>query len=173
MEAAGMKLILWSVFLAHGAVVYTVCAPLAGGVWQVPNNLDICVIPVVREAGRPGSPATSQNKKKQPVSSMHLLNSTKRSKIPVCPLRGQPGRHTSLSCYGWQIVGDLSLNTNRDTTIHFTIDALGHITKITVTPFTANAYRMVYAQLKQIRFTWRGPTLPPISTTFEKKICIR
>ncbi len=179
-----MKLILCSVLLAHSAVVYTVCAPFSGGVCQLANqnrvnNLNVCVIPEVRVAICPGPHASSHNKKEHPAHSTHLLNSSKRPKIPACALRTQPGRHKCESYVpsgvqnGWRMSSDLSIDTSNDITIHFTIDAHGQIKNVAVTPFTSSLYQTVCDQLKQIHFTWHGTSPPPLKTLFEKKICLR
>lgn len=159
-------IILLSVFLAHGAVVYTVCTPVSGGFCQMPkqsctNNLDICVISVAPKGCR-----------QRPVAA-HLLNSSKRPKTPACVLRTQPEQHKDLSHFGWQMSSDLSVNTPHDITIHFTVDARGHISHIIISPFSSTLYEEICNQLNQILFTWQGTLPPPAYTRFEKQICIR
>lgn len=181
-----MKFILCSVFFAHGAVVYTVCPPFSGGVCQVPNKnrinkLDICVIPVVSEGRRPKSHASSHNKKKLPVPSMHLLNSSKRHEVPICVLRRKQEQHNNLSycCaptktqHGWQMDKDLFVDVSHNTKIRFTINVNGHIEKVMVNPFISSVYQKVCDQLQQIHFTWHGTSPPPAHTIFEKRICLR
>lgn len=166
-----MKLILCSVFLAHGAVVYTVCAPVSGGGCRVPNNLDICVISVASKGRKPGSHATSRPKKKS-----HQFDKS----FQFSQATGGPGqtayaifRDDTTAQNGWQMSNDLSISTTRDITIHFTIDAQGQVNNITIVPFTSTTYQAVCNQLNQIHFIWRGAYPPPISTLFEKKICVR
>lgn len=164
-----MKFILCSVFLAHGAVVYTACTPVFFGLCQAPtqnymNNLTVCVVPVLPGKCRPAPRASSRAKKIHPI-----------------PFRIQPAqrRNSSSHCIptktqdGWQMVGDFHVNTPHDITIHFSIDTRGRITHITVSPFTAAIYQELCNQLKHIHFTWHGPSSPPTQTMFEKKICIR
>lgn len=171
-----MKLILCSVLLAHGAVVYTVCAPITGGLYQAKNQG--CALNVILGKSSVCDRDSIQCAKVQKKKDSHKTGDIKhkqcnRSSVSGASRLAETDGGASGMTSGWQIDGDLSLKTERDITIHFTIDTRGNIQTVTVAPFTSAVYWKVFDQLRRIHFTWRGTTSPPALTTFEKKICLR
>lgn len=171
-----MKLILCSVFLAHGAVVYTVCAPVSGGLYQAPKQGGaLTVILGNHEACDQGPLKCVKVQKEKDSHKTSDIKQKQRNRFSVSGASGiakDDGGSSGITGW-WQIDGDLSLKTERDITIHFTIDTRGNIQTVTVAPFTSDVYGKIFDQLKQIHFTWRGTISPPALTTFEKKICLR
>ncbi len=163
-----MKLILCSVFLAHGAVVYTVCAPLSGGVYQAPQHA--CELNVIVDKGTSDRGSISCNTTVNSRSHSKHRKNTITNGTSVA--RYALAKNDRAGQNGWQMSSDLSISTTRDIVIHFTVDAQGQVKNVTVTPFTSTAYQAICDQINQIRFTWRSSSAPPDSTRFEKKICV-
>ena len=171
-----MKLILCSVFLAHGAVVYTVCAPITGGLYLTSKEDCSCTLNIILDKSEasdrgPIDCTEVKTKKKSQAINNIKCEQRNRSSIASCTL-AEDDKSSRGRINGWQMNGDLSLKTDRNSTIYFTIDARGNIKNIAITPFTSVVYKEVCNQLKQIHFLWRGTSIPPAYTTFKKEICI-
>jgi hypothetical protein len=181
MEAAAVKFILLSVFLAHSAVVYTVCNPVAGGFNQ-PRNQDSGCAFVILDRGVKGAsdrgPISFVKVQKKTV--LNKKNNSKQGQLYGSSIRaafGGSGKDERFSAgktkNGWRMSSDLDVKAPRDTTIQFTINAQGKIETVTVVPFSKTLYQTVCNQLNHISFTWHGDSTAPICSRFEKKICVR
>lgn len=151
-----MKLILWCVCLAHGAVVYSVCTRPSLGLYTTVSKQNVlCEISIANDGSR------------LKLVPKQLKTSGKSGRL----FNRQYGVQGKKSQDGWKIVGDFSNTINQDLTVRFTIDAQGRVTHIAITPFTAELYSCVSLELRKISFTWKGLPPPPPQTTFEKKFC--
>lgn len=187
MEAAAVKFILLSVFLAHSAVVYKVCNPIAGGFYQ-PRSQDFgCEFVILGKDAQGTSdrgPISFVKMKKKTI--LNKKNNSKQKQLHASSVaehlpqqaadsflaeddRSSAGKTQN----GWNMSSDLYVKTPRDTTIQFTINAQGKIQTVTILPFSKTVYQTVCNQLNKISFTWHGTSPAPICSRFEKKICVR
>jgi|GEM_PF-5359425 len=150
-----MKFILCSVCLVHGAVVYTVCTPFSAGLYQ--NQNPCCTF----EASQSKTQHESWGTIPQPTK--RKAKTKKKSSL------GISGKTQD----SWQVIGDFSVESEYDITIHFTVDNKGNASNIKLSPFSLNSYNLICNQMKNLKFVWNSSSPPPIQTTFEKEICVR
>lgn len=167
-----MKFILLSVFLAHGAAVYTVCTPVSRWLYQPKKQDHVCEFAILtggnKEASDQGDTSPNTARSSYLNTKRHTTKIINESSTKGCA-PAQNGRFTQ---DGWQMIGNLSINTTYNISIRFTIDSRGYIENVTVLPFTPCIYQTVCDQLNQIHFVWHGTSPPPTYTKFEKKICL-
>lgn len=158
-----MKFILCSVFLAHGAAVYAICAtPALGLVGSIQAKTPAINLFPSDQINTP----LAQKKQKAQASSKQGVGVIKRMAQKVSPC-GQGYEQ------GWRVTGHIDLSVPVTCTVHIKINGKGTIFDWTVTPqLPLDVYKLLDRQMHQLKFRWIGTTPPPDQTVFEKKFVV-